>query len=254
MKKKKSLIQSLDRALDILELVRDNIDSMRASDIAVQLGLGVATAHNIIRSLFQRGYLAQDENNRYFLGPECFKFYSSAGNNFDELRNIVRVPIQVLADQTGDTTFFGCEYYGSLYCVAISSGKGQLVVNVKQNWLEKLHSTAAGKIIIAQKGIEWYEKICKNNHPQKFTKNTITTIKAMNVEIQNIKNHGYALSDKECSNEVAAIGVAVFDKDKQFVGSIGQSFPAFYLENGKIDIKERTELLNSYAEKICNEF
>ena len=253
MATKKTLIQSLDRAFDILEIVRDSSGAVRATDIANQLSLGVATAHNLIRSLYARGYLTQDENNRYLLGPECFKLYSAAGNNFDELRNIVSAPVQNLADESGDTTFFGCEYYGTLYCVSISTGGGQLVVTAKQDWLEKLHSTAAGKMINAQKGIQWYKKVCTNNPPQKFTEKTITTIKSMNAETLEIKKNAYAVSDKECSDEVAAVGVPVYDKDNKFVGSLAQSFPSFYLENGKIVLEERVKLLNSYAEKISNE-
>ena len=252
MTTKKTLIQSLDRAFDILAIVRDSQGAVRATDIANQLSLGVATAHNLIRTLYVKGYLAQDENNRYLLGPECFKLYSAAGKNFAELRNVVSKPVQNLADESGDTTFFGCEYYGSLYCVSISTGGGQLVVAAKQEWLDKLHSTAAGKIIIAQKGIEWYKKVCKNNSPQMFTDKTITTAKAMDAEIAKIKKNGYALSDKECSDEVAAIGVAVYDKDNKFVGSLAQSIPSFYLESGKIILKDRVKLLNSYAEKISN--
>ena len=253
MATKKTLIQSLDRAFDILAIVRDSPGSVRATDIANQLSLGVATAHNLIRTLYSRGYLSQDENNRYLLGPECFKLCSAAGNNFDELRNVVAAPVQNLANESGDTTFFGCEYYGTLYCVFISTGGGQLVVSAKQDWLEKLHSTAAGKIIIAQKGIDWYKKICINNPPQKFTEKTITTLKSMTAEILKIKKNGYAVSDKECSDEVAAIGVAVYDKDHKLVGSLAQSFPSFYLESGKIVLEDRIKLLNSYAEKIRNE-
>ena len=89
MEKKKSLIQSLDRALDILELVRDSAGAVRSSDIAEKVGLGVATAHNIIRSLYQRGYLAQDDNSRYLLGPECFKLYQGVSDNIAALRRVV---------------------------------------------------------------------------------------------------------------------------------------------------------------------
>lgn len=253
MNTKRTLIQSLDRAFDILEIVRDSPSAVRATDIAAQLSLGVATAHNLIRSLYARGYLTQDENNRYLLGSECFKLYSAAGNNFDELRNIVAAPVQNLADESGDTTFFGCEYYGTLYCVFISTGGGQLVVAAKQEWLDKLHSTAAGKVVIAEKGIEWYKNICKNNPPQKFTKKTITSLKSMITEIFKIKKNAYALSDKECSDEVAAIAIPVYDKSNKFIGSLAQSFPSFYLENGKINIEKRVKLLNSYTEKISNE-
>ncbi len=253
MEKKKTLIQSLDRALDILELIRDRDDSVRASDIAEELGLGVATAHNIIRSLYQRGYLTQDDNSRYLLGPECFKLFKRAASNFEELRRVIDPPVAELAKKTGDTTFFGCEYYGSLYCVSHSVGGGQLVVQNQQRWLEQLHCTGCGKMIIAHYGIEWYERLCKRKKPQKFTEKTILTTNDMAQELELIDKQNYALSIGECYDGIAAIGIAVYDAKGGFVGSLSQSFPSFFLESGQVVPKERAALLQKYAEKISHE-
>lgn len=250
MEQKKSLIQSLDRALDILELVRDSSIPMRSSDIAEKMELRVATASNILRSLFQRGYLAQDENSRYLLGPECFKLFRGASDSFEELRQLVKEPVKELAEDTGDTTFFGSEYFGALYCAALTVGGGQLVVANPQNWLELLHCTAAGKIIIAEKGIEWYERLCQKQTPQKLTSRTITDIEGMKKEIDKIRRDGYSVSLGECSDEIAAIGIAVYDHSGKFIGSLAQSIPSVYIESGKIDPAERAELLKKYAEKI----
>jgi DNA-binding IclR family transcriptional regulator len=254
MEKKRSLIQSLDRALDILELVRDSESPIRSSDIAGKVGLGVATAHNIIRSLYQRGYLAQDENSRYLLGPECFKLYKGASDNFDALRRIVSPPVAELAADTGDTTFFGCEYFASLYCVSLSIGGGSLVVNNTQNWLDLLHCTAAGKIIIASKGIEWFARICKRKQPKQLSSRTITTPEAMLMELEKINQQDYALSIGECSEDISALGVAVNDASGKLIGSLAQSFPSIYLDNGKIVPSERAALLRKYAEKISHEY
>ena len=155
MEQRKSLIQSVDRALDILEVVRDSAAPVRSTDIAAKVNLGLPTAHNIIRSLYARGYLAQDENNRYLPGPACLKMGGAAGGAFDGLKRAVAGAVKALAEETGDTAFFGAEYFGSLYCVAIQVGGGQLVVSARQDWLERLHCTAAGKIIIAEKGAAW---------------------------------------------------------------------------------------------------
>ena len=253
MEKKKTLIQSLDRALDILELVRDKDDSVRASDIADKLGLGMATAHNIIRSLYQRGYLTQDDNSRYLLGPECFKLYKRASSDFDELRWVVNAPVAELADKTGDTTFFGCEYFGSLYCVSLSVGGGQLVVINTQEWLDQLHCTASGKIIIARHGVEWFTRLCKRKKPPRLTDKTVTTPEAMAAEIDAIRLRGYALCIGECHEGIAALGIGVYDANGKFIGSLGQSFPSFYLESGKIIPAERAALLQKYADKISHE-
>lgn len=250
MEKKKTLIQSLDRALDILEIIRDSSAPVRATDIAEKLGLGVATAHNIIRSLYIRGYLGQDENNRYVLGPECFRLYREAAEPFEQLRKAVVPQVGALAAATGDTTFFGTEYYGTLYCVSLSVGNGQLVVSGKQDWLNKLHCTAAGKIIIAEKGLDWFKRIAAKQSPEKFTNCTLTTSSAMEKEIVKIKKSAYALSIDECSGGVSALGIPVYDKAGKFIGSLAQSFPTMYLENGTVNPDKRVKLLRSFAVKI----
>ena len=68
----KTLIQSVDRAIEILEIVRDAEGPVRAAMIAHEMELPLKTAHNLIRSLLQHGYLVQNEEKSYQLGPECF--------------------------------------------------------------------------------------------------------------------------------------------------------------------------------------
>lgn len=250
---KKPLIQSVDRALDILEIVRDGTEPVRSSDVAQKAGLQVATTNNFLRSLFQRGYLAQDANSRYLLGPECFKLYSGAADRFTELRRVANGPVKELAGKTGDTTFFGCEYYGSLYCVSISVGGGQIVVPSQQSWLEKLHCTAAGKIVIAEKGIEWYAELCRRQPPKSLSPRTITTVEGMIPEIEKIHKKNYSLSVGECAEEIAALGIAVRNRSGEFVGALGQSFPALYLESGQINPAKRAEQLQTVAKGIGNE-
>lgn len=59
---RKNLIQVVERALNILEVIRDSKEPMRAIDIARQIELSSAAANNIVRTLFIRGYLDQNEN------------------------------------------------------------------------------------------------------------------------------------------------------------------------------------------------
>lgn len=254
MEQRKGLIQSVDRALDILEVVRDSAGPVRSTDIAAKVNLGLPTAHNIIRSLYARGYLAQDENNRYLPGPECFKMSGAVGGVFDGLKRAVAIPVRTLAEETGDTTFFGAEYFGSLYCVALQVGGGQLVVSGRQDWLELLHCTAAGKIIIAEKGVKWFAAATKAKTLRAYNQKTITTMEGMALEVEKIKNSGHALCVDECGEGVAALGVAVRNKDGKLLGSLAQSFPTLYLDNGKIKPAERAELLRRHAATITEAY
>ena len=65
----KELVQSLVRAMDILECVSRGRFGCRLADISEELKLNPTTAYNLMRTLAERGYLFKDSSNRYRLGP-----------------------------------------------------------------------------------------------------------------------------------------------------------------------------------------
>lgn len=247
---KKTLIQSIDRALEAMNIIMNAGRPVRSSEIATKMELEPRTMHNIIRSLYLHGYLAQDNESRYLLGPECLRLCNMVKSNFESLGFAARAPVSSLAKQTGNTSFFGCEYYATLYCVALFHESGYWMINGKQDWLNTIHATAAGKIIIAEKGIEWFAKICKNESLERFTDKTIVTQEAMALEIEKIKNNGYALCISEHLPGVSALAVAVKMPDGQLIGTLAQSFPDYLLETGRIIPEERVKVIHQAAEKI----
>ena len=72
--KAKTLIQSLDRAFEILEIIRDSGKGMRCTAIAKKAGLPLQTAHNLIRSLLLHGYLMEDEEKITGWDPNVLPF------------------------------------------------------------------------------------------------------------------------------------------------------------------------------------
>ena len=58
-------VQSIDRALDIIEAVAEAGRPMGLTEIANQVGLHKSTAYRIIETLFQRGYLAKTIEGSY---------------------------------------------------------------------------------------------------------------------------------------------------------------------------------------------
>lgn len=65
-----SRVQSVDRALDLLEAIREQPDGLGLSEAARAVGLRVTTAHNLVSTLVQRGYLSKGGRPmRYHLGP-----------------------------------------------------------------------------------------------------------------------------------------------------------------------------------------
>ena len=65
----KELIQSVVRAMDILECVSRGPAGCRLADVSEELHLNATTAYNLMRTLTERGFLCKGPSNRYRLGP-----------------------------------------------------------------------------------------------------------------------------------------------------------------------------------------
>ena len=65
----KELVQSLVRAMDLLECVAHGNFGRRLADISDELKINKTTAYNLLRTLSEHSYLIKDKSNHYHLGP-----------------------------------------------------------------------------------------------------------------------------------------------------------------------------------------
>ena len=61
-------VSSVDRALDILELLSDTGRAYTISEVSRVLGLAKSSAYVLLTTLERRGYLEKDANGRFSLG------------------------------------------------------------------------------------------------------------------------------------------------------------------------------------------
>ena len=250
---KKNRIQSIDRALDVLEAVRDAPSAIRAVDIAAKLALPETTVHNIVRSLYYRGYLAQDEHARYALGNACLNLGNAGAKRFAHLIKPAEKYVKKIASETGDTTAVYCQYNMDLFLIASCHGRGDLIVQESKTIHDAMHRTATGKVIIAENGIDFFKQYAKRKKIKKVTDNTIIDAQAMEEQIAFYKQHGYMTCNGESSVHIASIAVPLFQNDGTFIAALGQNFPASFLLSGDRVFETRAELLGRYAKEIQNE-
>ena len=76
-------VQSIDRALDIIEAVAEAGRPMGLTEIANQVGLHKSTAYRIIETLFKRGYLAKTDEGSYKIGLKLIDAVSCYINSLE---------------------------------------------------------------------------------------------------------------------------------------------------------------------------
>lgn len=62
-------VQSVLRAIDLLNVVAESDDGLRLVDVCADTGLKTTTAHNLLRTLAERGFLVQSDDAAWRLGP-----------------------------------------------------------------------------------------------------------------------------------------------------------------------------------------
>ncbi len=249
---RKPLNQSLENALDLLELLSQG-PALKSGDIARALDLKPNTANNMLRTLFRRGYLTQDELGRYAPGPQCF-FLGHGPALLGSLRQLALPELLELSRVTGDNAFLGREVDGRLYMIAHTEGTNVIRVSEPQRWQNQLHCCAAGKVFLAERGLAWLRRVTQGEPLEKRTPNTLTTDAELQREIERIRRDGHVRCINEGMNDIYAIGVPVRRGNGELIAALSQSFPTFFVEQGKVDVEARLRLLHQYAERLSRCF
>ena len=247
--KAKTLIQSLDRAFEILEIIRDSGKGMRCTAIAKKAGLPLQTAHNLIRSLLLHGYLMEDEEKNYWLGPECFTLSDQAKGPFFQLAWNALPHLRKLSNELKTTAIVGVEFSNCLYCVAAAFADGYSERNGRQRWLYKIHATAAGRVLWAEHDDEELKKILSRKFT-KYTPFTRTTYEELMDSIRDCRQNGYSIVCDEHAVGNTSLAIPVRQTNGKLLGALVVNFTTERWKSGEIDLPHYLELMHRTAAQI----
>jgi IclR family acetate operon transcriptional repressor len=93
-------VQSLERAFGLLERMADAGGEVGLSELSASSGLPLPTIHRLMRTLVACGYVRQQPNRRYALGPRLIRLGESASRL---LGAWARPHLARLVEETGET-------------------------------------------------------------------------------------------------------------------------------------------------------
>ena len=99
-------VQSIDRALDIIEVLAVEESGLGVTEIASRVGLHKSTAYRIIETLYNRGYLNKTQDNNYKIGLKLIEAVSCYINSL-ELETQARPYVAQITAELGLTSHLG---------------------------------------------------------------------------------------------------------------------------------------------------
>ena len=85
------------------------------------------------------------------------------------------------------------------------------------------HSTALGKSILANKTNDELKNIYKTYSLYKHTKNTITSVDSLILNLNKVKKNGYSVNEAETFDYVNGIGASILDNEGRAIAGISIS-------------------------------
>jgi len=202
-------VQSVDRALDLLEALTAAEGEVSITALATRTKLHVSTVHRLLATLLRRGYVRQNpDTSRYYAGAKLAAF-GDGRSRYNELRLAARPLLRMLVDVTRETVNLSVlDDTAAVYIETAASPQVVRLFTVVGNRVP-LHATGAGKALLAALPVPRREAILDRTTLEPHTAKTIVERGALAKVLETARANGYALDDEEFDDGVRCVAVAV---------------------------------------------
>ena len=213
-------VRAVQRALQILDCFSDQEPYLGVSEISRKLKIHKSTIHALMITMEDEGFIAKDEaKNKYFLTYKLFKL----GNVVSEHISIKSVAIPymtALCKQTNESVALNVREDGKRLVLAVVENPQPVRLFVRAGQELALHSSAAGKVLLAAMQPEQIDHVIEREGLVQVTPNTITDKQELLEELAFVRERGYALCNGEGYWEAGSVGAPVFDHANNVVASL----------------------------------
>ena len=227
-------MQSVDRALQLLEVLAHGGGRLPITELAARTGLSLGTVHRLLASLAARGYVRQEPDRRYALGTALLPL----GDAATRLLSSWALPyLSQLAEQCGETANLAVLEDDHVIYVAQAPGRHRMRMFTEVGRRVLPHSTAVGKVLLAWQDPDHVRRIVTRLGLPGHTPRTLTSLAAFGEELAVVRERGWAVDDEEEELGVRCMAVPV-GPGEGAVAALSVSGPASRVSAGQPDVVE----------------
>lgn len=218
-------VQSLSRALSLLNALAARENGLGLSELAKTTGLAVSTTHRLLTTLQQDGFVRYDaERSAWMIGVQSF-IVGSAFLRSRDLAMIARPVMRQLMEKSGETVNLAVEDRGEAVYIAQVECRKMMRAIARPGGRAMMHSSAVGKALLAAMEPEDVARILKTHGLPRETAKTIGTAASLRSNLKEITSRGYAIDDEENAIGLRCLAAVVRDEQTQPVAALSLSGP-----------------------------
>ena len=238
LEKETAHVKSVERAFMLVEALAGEPREYSLTELSKTMGWPKSTVHGLLSTLVKHRYAQQSaDTGRYRLGVRFFELGARVGGMWD-IRTLAAPCLQKLNVELGEMVQLATEDQGellylekldSLHLIRIVSDIGRRL---------PMHCTGLGKVMLAYMPAVRVRQIVRAQGLKAYTAKTITTLPALEKELEAIRARGYAMDDGEIMEGLRCVAAPIFNGKGEVryaisVSAIQAAFHGEKLETGK---------------------
>jgi IclR family acetate operon transcriptional repressor len=216
-------VQSVDRALLIIETLSEDDEGYRLSDLAVRTGLSTSTAHRLLATLEKRRFVQFDRyESKWHVGAQSF----TVGATFARRRNFTAqaMPyLRKLRDQSRETANLAVVDDEAIIVLTRMESREIMRSLTKVGGRVAMVASGVGKAVLATYSDEDVNAIIRRQGMPRLTEKSIVRPGELFRELQEIRRRGYAVDDEEARMGLRCVAAVVYSDCSEPLAAISVS-------------------------------
>jgi len=242
--------KSILRAIDSLNILAENPKGISLADLSHSVRMPKSTLYRILNALAERQLVRKDEDqDLYYLGYGILRYSNAILENIDLIRDAHPI-LEELNEEINETIHLGILDPDSARIVYVDKLESTNVVRMVSRMGQSvpLHCTSLGKAYLSVLSEKVVNTLLGKSPLLRYTANTITDQKELLIQLEQIRQVGYAVDMCENEPNVICIGVPIKNREGKPLAAISISAPSIRIT--KEDIPNLGQKALTAARKI----
>ena len=228
-------VQSLVRALGVINQLASAEDGMTLTQIAERMGLPPSTAHRLLTTLEQERYVHFDHERRLWsVGVQAF----ITGAAFLRTRNLVGIArpyMRALMNESTETVNLAIEDEHEAVYLAQVECRQMMRALARPGARVPLYCSSVGKALLCAASGDDLAKAIERQAMRRLTDKTIINRTALRHELALTRERGFAVDDEEHAFGLRCVAGLVFDEYGEPMAAISISGPTARISSDRVD-------------------
>lgn len=237
-KKLQKPIQSIQRAVRILDCFTPTTPSLPLSAISEKTGLNINTTRGIVNTLLENQLLLRERETGYYkLGYYFVTKADMIHQDIDRYIEFFKPLVDAVAEKYHFSASLQLVYQNQVFSVYCAYPTKQAYYIVMSEYTDlPLHATSSGKLLLLDQITHGREKVLQDLDFKAYTPRSLRSVDQLLQQLHTIEKEGYSTEIEEFVNDVGSLAVPLYDENDRLLLTLSATFFVKSLPQVKDDL------------------